>query len=228
MYGSADEPSVMLVESRTAWVDENITIEIGCDPSQPVKGWEFKVMFDADRLIAINVSQGNFFDGYPTFFNPGIIDNKNGTIINIYGLIMQAQGNVSSSGQFVLLSFKVKDQAGDAYVNLYDYGIVNETMYLPLNVTNGTVQIAEREQPPDDPSPPPPPPPPPDDPPPDDPPPDDPPPDDPPPDDPPPSPQPNDGPGEKQNNDEIDTNTVIVTSVFGLMILGIVYRALLT
>ncbi len=74
-----------------------LTVDVNCVPSQSIKAFELVVRFNSSVLQAINVTEGDIFDGYITFFNPGIVDNFNGVISEIYGLILGA-GNVSSPG----------------------------------------------------------------------------------------------------------------------------------
>lgn len=128
--------------TTTAYVNENVTVEIGCDPSTWIKGWEIKIRFNQTLLSATSVSMGNFFNGYQQFPMTGVIDNINGTIINIYNLIVGKTGNVSASGTLVYVNFTMKG-IGRAVVTLYDVGVCNETRYLPVRVMNGSVTVLE-------------------------------------------------------------------------------------
>lgn len=140
---AADEKSEILVSSTTAFLNDTVTVEIGCDPASWIKGWELKIRFDQTRLNATSVTVGNFFEGYQQFHGNGIIDNTNGTIINVYGLIVGKTGNVSTSGTLVYVNFTAK-AIGEAVVTLYDAGVCNETRYLPLFVVNGSVVISKQ------------------------------------------------------------------------------------
>ena len=121
-------------------LNQNFNISIDCNPQQPIKSFEFKLSFDETLLEANSVSEGNIFSGYSTFFNSGIINNSAGTIINVYGLILGA-GNVTGNGSFVNISFTSKVASGVSSINLYDVGVTNETIYVPINVTNGSVEV---------------------------------------------------------------------------------------
>ncbi len=118
----------------------NFSINISCIPGQPIKSFELKVSFNATLLQANNVSEGNIFSGYSTFFNAGIINNTAGTIINVYGLIMGA-GNVSTPGTLVIINFTANQISGISSLNLYDVGVTNESEYVPLVVNNGSAQV---------------------------------------------------------------------------------------
>jgi hypothetical protein len=147
--------TIINVESKSVTVNQSFTLNISCYPAAPIKGWEFKVRFDESLLSALSVGEGNFFNGYDTFFVDGIINNVNGTIINIYDLIV-GKGNVSQSGVFVILAFKALS-AGNASIELYDVGVCNETKYLINTVNYGNVIInneIEEPEPPVEPEPP--------------------------------------------------------------------------
>lgn len=117
-----------------------INIQITCTPTEPIKAYEFKIEFNPDLLEANNVSEGDFFEGYMTFFNAGIINNTAGNIINIYNLIV-GQGNITTTGTLVNITFVSKNQTGVSPIHIYGYGITNETQYLPININDGALQI---------------------------------------------------------------------------------------
>ena len=120
--------------------EDSFTVSVYCDPDQPIKSFEFKLSFDSSLVEADSVSEGDIFDGYSTFFNSGTIDNDAGTIIDIYGLIL-GSGNVIGSGSFAEISFTAKDSSGTSSINIYDVGVTNETAYVTITTTNGSVQI---------------------------------------------------------------------------------------
>lgn len=124
---------------------ESFDVNVVLQPDGYVKGWELKVSFDMSRLEALSVNSGDFFEEYLTLFNPGVINNTDGRIMDIYGLIVGKTGNISDTGTVVVISFRAKDVVGATEVGLYDAGVTNETMYLPLNVVNGTVLIGASE-----------------------------------------------------------------------------------
>jgi len=143
-YAFAENALSVYPVSNTVSVGETFDVQITLSPDDYVKGWELKVVFDADMLTANTVSSGDFFQDYLTMFNPGIIDNVNGTILNIYGLIIGREGNISDDGSIVVISFTA-DALGTTEIGLYDTGIVNESRYLPMTVGNGTVVITEKD-----------------------------------------------------------------------------------
>ena len=119
---------------------KDFTVNVYCVPGQPIKAFEFRLSFDASIISANEVTEGDIFEGFSTFFNDGTIDNSSGTIVDIYGLILGA-GNTSSPGTLASISFTSKSTTGTSLLSLYDVGITNETEYVSIAVTNGTVQV---------------------------------------------------------------------------------------
>ena len=119
---------------------EDFSINIYCDPGQPIKAFEFKLTFDETLVTAIDVSEGNIFNGFTTFFSSGTIDNSSGTIVDVFGLILGA-GNTSSAGNLATINFTSKSTNGISSLNLYDVGVTNETDYVSIGLANGSVQV---------------------------------------------------------------------------------------
>ena len=125
----------------------SFTVDVFCVPGQPIKSFEFMITFNPSLVRVNSVSEGDIFDGYPTFFNNGSIDNIGGTIENIYGLIL-GSGIVSSSGTFVTVSFTAKSTSGTSTITLSNVGVTNNSGYVPIVVSGGSVQIIASNQPP--------------------------------------------------------------------------------
>jgi uncharacterized repeat protein (TIGR02543 family) len=141
---SADSPTLVQVNpaSKTVSAGQTFSISISCTPGQTIKSYELKLSFNPTLLHANSVTEGTIFTGYTTFFNDGTINNTAGTIIDIYGLIVGA-GGVTSPGSLVSLSFTAQAASGTTTIGLYDVGVTNDTAYVPITVTNGTVTLRE-------------------------------------------------------------------------------------
>ena len=103
---SADEPNVLMInpDLQNVSSDEVFFINVYCNPVQPIKGYELVISFNPTFIKALSVSEGDFFQGFNTFFNPGTIDNTQGLIKSIYGLVI-GQGNTSAPGVLCNISF---------------------------------------------------------------------------------------------------------------------------
>ena len=151
---AATEDTTILIfpSSQTVVFGEEFTIDVYCIPGQPIKGYEFKLSFDATILQANSVSEGDFFYGFESGFNEGEINNTAGTIIYVYGYIRQAVGNTSEPGIFATISFTALSN-GTADINFIDdgwTGVCDEKGYLPISLFGGTVIVGESDPPGDD------------------------------------------------------------------------------
>lgn len=125
----------------------SFSIDVNCVPSQPIRSFEMKISFNPSLLQATSVTEGDIFQEYTTFFNPGSIDNSGGTIEDIYDLIL-GTGEVSSSGTFITVSFLAKSVLGTSAIDLVNVGVANNTGYVPIVVSDGSVTIQETNHPP--------------------------------------------------------------------------------
>jgi chitodextrinase len=135
-------PSIQTVNASSTFV---VTVE--CLPQQPVKAFELKLSFNPSRVRATSVTEGDFFEGYTTFFNPGEIDNSAGKIINVYDLIV-GPGNVSGAGSLVMINFTAKTTSGTSALSLYEVRLTNESDYIDIDVASGSVQVTGGSSPP--------------------------------------------------------------------------------
>jgi len=137
--------------SQTVETGETFVIEVYCIPSEPIKGFELEISFDASLIKAISVSEGSIFSGYSNFFNEGDIDNYAGSITSIYGLIVGG-GTTSEHGTFCNITFSSKSNGGTSSISFNNIGertgVVNEIGYISIEVDNGDVTINELENPP--------------------------------------------------------------------------------
>jgi len=123
-------PIVTINETGIYHVGDTMVVSFTCNPNGKwVKGWECKVNFNKNVIRATTVTEGNFFKPtYNTFFNPGIINNTQGKIINIYNLII-GQGNVTTSKNLFNVTFTIVG-SGYSNISLSNLGLVNETQYI--------------------------------------------------------------------------------------------------
>jgi len=133
--------------SQTVSAGATMSITVGCVPQQPVKAFELKILFNPSLLQATVVSEGDLFDGYTTFFNPGVINNVAGTIVNVYDLIV-GPGNVSGAGSLVMINFTAKSTSGTSPLSLYDVRMTNEVDYIEVSVSSASVIVTGGSSPP--------------------------------------------------------------------------------
>lgn len=133
--------TLITVVDKEAKVNEVFDVVIYCEPSEPIKSYEFNVRFDPSILSVTSLSAGDFFEGLPTFSSPNcVIDNESGTIINVYDLTVGDGYMVTEPGILVYIHC-VGKRNGTSNMTLYDAGVTNETRYLPLSVDDGNITI---------------------------------------------------------------------------------------
>jgi hypothetical protein len=141
--GAPPSTAISLVPTTGPYfIGDYFNVNVMCTPGTPIKAYEFKITYNPAYLQCMQVSEGNIFTGYQTFFNAGIINNTGGYVKNIYGLIVGA-GLVSTPGQLVSIQFKVK-AAGSSAITIYGpfnnkNMITNASAYVPVTITNTTV-----------------------------------------------------------------------------------------
>ena len=126
--------------SQSVTTYEDFDVDVYCTPDEPVKAYEFKLLFNASLIQANSVTEGDIFNGYSTFYNSGIINNSEGSIINVFGLII-GQDNITDPGTLVTISCTAKSDIGLSNLSLYDVGITNETSYITILINNGSIII---------------------------------------------------------------------------------------
>jgi len=129
-------------DDATVKVNQRFEVVVHCVPSTWVKAYEARLSFNASIIKANFVREGTLFEEYQTFKSPGlgIIDNVNGSIKNIYALIV-GKGNVSTSGSLFIINFTGLKNGSSQIV--FDMMLLtNETKYLEdVNTTDGLVTI---------------------------------------------------------------------------------------
>jgi hypothetical protein len=86
------------------------------------------------------VKEGNIFDDIDRYFHPGIIDNVNGTIKDIYAITIG--GNTSTMGTFVIITFQGKQLSGIGNVSLTNVLVGDpKGRALPFITQNGSIIV---------------------------------------------------------------------------------------
>ena len=139
---TADDPlsnTVSVVPEAEIISGDSFVINVTCSPSDEIKSYEVELSYDPSLFTVSSVSEGDFFNGFDTFFNQGTIDNTGGTISDVYGLIV-GPGTVNSPGVLIQLNCAVVSE-GNCSVEITDVGLTNNTVYLDVNSVNDTVSI---------------------------------------------------------------------------------------
>jgi hypothetical protein len=114
----------------------NVSVDVV--PSQPIKGVEINMTFNPSQLQVVSVSEGDLFEGYPTFFVVHEINNDEGFIV-AYGLVV-GQGNTLNEGSFISIVFNAT-APGVSSVHLKYVGVVNETQYVAVTKEGASLYV---------------------------------------------------------------------------------------
>ncbi|WP_256621397.1 cohesin domain-containing protein [Methanolobus chelungpuianus] len=121
----------------------NFSVEVFIEPGASVSGAEFTLTYDPSLLEVTRVSEGSFLkqSGEQTIFSSGIIDNTNGTVSGVYGLMLGRE-RILGAGTFASIEFTALGKEDIALIELRDVTVTNSTgAKLPVSVTSGKALI---------------------------------------------------------------------------------------
>ena len=122
---------------------DTFTLDIYVNPLEAISGVETDITFNPDLLTAIAVHEGDIFTDFNTYFNNGTIDNVNGAIEGIWGVIANVGGGSTAlPGTFAQITFTTKMAQGSTPITI-SHALVGtpEATSIPLNIRHGTVTI---------------------------------------------------------------------------------------
>ncbi len=130
--------------NQTVLVNSSFTVDVYVSPAVPINGVSFdQFVFDPLLVEAVYVEEGDLFaDAQNTFFNPGVINNSDGWIADVYGLTVPATSTVSKPGVFCTIGFVARDVIGMSSLVLQDVKVSDETGgQVSVTVFNGAVFV---------------------------------------------------------------------------------------
>lgn len=123
---------------------QDFTINVSIDPSgMAIAGAQLNLAFNKSILKINNILEGDLFKqgGASTLFNSGIIDNSQGTVLNIYGAIISSS-NISRQGTFIIINATVVGLSGKSGIDVSNIMVSDiEGAAIALNSTNGIINI---------------------------------------------------------------------------------------
>jgi len=129
------------------YTNEHIEISITITPKEAIAGAQFDMSFDPSMLSVDWMAGGDLFSEYDTYFNPGVIDNTNGTLKNVISLITTPGGSTTNQGNIAIVAIRAKTIPGETPLNLSNV-IVGRPDATPIDVTiiNTTVMIYRHDR----------------------------------------------------------------------------------
>jgi PGF-pre-PGF domain-containing protein len=145
--GTASADTIVSISPSSQQIDEsqNFTINVYIEPDAPISGGQFNLLFDSSLVQVTGISEGNMLnqDGASTIFNPGTIDNSQGTILNVYGAIL-GKSNVTSPGILANIDLVALNRSGTCTFEMSNVVISNSTGHsLPVIIINGDAAIGD-------------------------------------------------------------------------------------
>jgi hypothetical protein len=119
-------------------------VNVLVDPdNKPVTSLQFNLIFNGSLINITNVSQGSFLKQHnaKTIFNTGKLDQDNGTLMKVWGLISTKGGNATASDNFAIIILAAKEKG----ISKLEFG--NVVVGGPggksykVTITNGSVRI---------------------------------------------------------------------------------------
>ncbi|MCD4821471.1 MAG: cohesin domain-containing protein [Methanococcoides sp.] len=88
-------------------IGSDVTVVVYIEPDTPISGAQFDLSFDSESLSVVSISEGDVFtNSASTLFNEGTIDNSEGTIMNVWNVLIGE--NVTESGTLATIVFDTK------------------------------------------------------------------------------------------------------------------------
>ncbi|WP_406660515.1 cohesin domain-containing protein [Methanolobus sp. ZRKC3] len=150
----ASAETVISISPEKLQIDENgaFTLEITITSDLAITGTELQLSYDPELISVTGISEGSFLkqgDG-STIFSKGDIDNEQGIVTNVYGVIMGKE-TILEPGTFASIEFSAGDVAGISEIELNNVIVSNSAgASLPVEINNGKVLIGDvREDLPD-------------------------------------------------------------------------------
>lgn len=128
--------------------NDNFTMDITITPDTAIAGAELQLEYDPALISVSKISEGSFLKqgNEGTIFSKGSIDNDNGTVTNIYGVIIGKE-MILEPATFASIEFEAGNMAGISEITLKSVLVTNSTgATLPIEVYNGKVLVGDVEE----------------------------------------------------------------------------------
>jgi PGF-pre-PGF domain-containing protein len=147
LIGVVSAQTLVSISPSTQQIDEgqNFTISVYVEPDASTPGAAFDLQFDSTLVNVVSITEGDFLNqgGATTFFIGGTIDNSQGTVTNVYALVI-GQSNITIPGIFANINLVALNKSGKSTFELSNVIVSNsEGQSLPITVINGNADIGD-------------------------------------------------------------------------------------
>jgi len=127
-FGSASPVEINIdTPSQPVYKGQDFNINISVDPvDNPITAIQFNLLFNSSLIEVRNIKEGFLLKqkGANTIFNSGTLNNKMGTVVNVWGLIITPGASITAQGIIAGLTLNAKE-AGSSKIILTNVIISN-------------------------------------------------------------------------------------------------------
>lgn len=142
MISSSPAEVSVLPSNQTLTQGESFDLAILIDPMDSyIAGAKLNIAFNKDLLRINRITEGDLLrqNNSNTFFNSGVMNDSEGTVTDIYGVIIE-NSNVSNPGIFININVTLINSSGSSGINLSKVEITDPMgSFVAVNVINGTI-----------------------------------------------------------------------------------------
>jgi hypothetical protein len=129
---------------------EQFSVSVVIEPGTPIAGAQFDLDFNPSFVTVNSIEEGNLLtqNGASTYFVPGTIDNKAGTVSGVAGAIIGPEQSVSTPAIFSIITLTAIAEEGTSPLTLSGVVIADsEGQPAPVSVTDVEVTIGVSQPP---------------------------------------------------------------------------------
>ena len=137
------------IETGTQTIEPNtdFVATITVQPGQDIAGVQCSLHYDPSLITVINITEGNLFTGYNTYFIPGTNNPTSGTLAGIACAITTPGGHINQTGIFAVLHLKTLMNTGTSSLGLSNVVIGEPTAEsLPVTIQNTQITIGQEAE----------------------------------------------------------------------------------
>jgi len=119
---------------------ESFSLAVTITPGRALAGIQLSITFNPSFLAVTGLEEGDLFNGCTRYFNPGIIDNLNGTLTQIYATAIT--GHVTQPGTFIIVNVTAKNFRGVITFSIMDTLVVDPIgIESPVVIQNASILV---------------------------------------------------------------------------------------
>ncbi len=143
--GIASAETIVSISPETQSIEENqdFILRIYVEPDAPISGAQFDLIFDNSLVNVREIREGDLLKQKgTTVFSPGTVDNSQGTVTDVYDVILNKM--VTTPGTLATVYLSSTDGSGACKLELTNVLVSDSSGgSIPVTVIDGTVSIGD-------------------------------------------------------------------------------------